>query len=188
MNKKRKYHTLQFPVGLDVNWQTISAQAPLNTSLQEWLVDTGSLTERIQGLCKQFAVTVLGQGYSALHDNERSYLANKAGDYQVREVLLLADNTPWVFARSIIPSVLLEKEWHSLGSAPLGKQLFNDPRFKRGEFQIATLDSRSFAECFSYNGPNHLLFARRSLFRLGEYCVLVAEVFLPHSPAYGELD
>jgi chorismate--pyruvate lyase len=188
MNKKRQYHTLQFPVGLDVNWQTISTHVPLNTSLQDWLVDTGSLTERIQGLCKQFTVTVLGQGFSTLHDNERSYLTNQAGDYQVREVLLLADNTPWVFARSIIPSALLEKEWRSLGSAPLGKQLFNDQRFKRGEFQIATLDSHSFAECFSHNAPSHLLFARRSLFCLGQYSVLVAEVFLPDSPAYGELD
>lgn len=185
MNKNKHFHKLGFPVGLDVNWLTLDAQAFLTPTLQDWLVDTGSLTERIQGLCDQFTVSVLGQGTAPLHDNERACLVNDDVDYQVREVLLLADDTPWVFARSVIPGVLLEKEWHSLGNAPLGKQLFNDKRFKRGDFEIATVDSRFFPEFINDKRPGQTLYARRSLFRLVEHSVLVAEVFLPDSLAYG---
>ena len=177
----------QFPVGLDVSWMLASQCVDLNESQQKWLVDTGSLTERIQSMCTEFRVELIGQGIAPLHANECQLLPLPDSYYEVREVILLADQQPWVFARSVIPSRLLQGEWQSLGNSPLGKQLFNDKRFVRGEFEIASLPASDIDGLWGdVSQPNSAktLFARRSAFHFAAQDILVAEVFLPQSPLY----
>lgn len=175
-----------FPIGLDVDWQSASTSHISDHYINNWLVDTGSLTERIQSLCRHFQVQKLGQGNAPLHQHESALLSGKAHDYEVREVVLLADDAPWVFARSIVPKSLSKGEWRHLGSKPLGQLLFNDNRFNRSAFDIATLNTQHFSmlpiEQTQYN-----LYGRRSLFTLDTLQVLVAEVFLPASPVYRNL-
>lgn len=174
----------QFPIGLDVVWQSASDVSLPDKHHQDWLVDTGSLTERITSQCSVFEVQVLGQGKVPLHLSEMTCLTRESNQYHVREVILKADNYPWVFARSVIPESLAKGEWAALGSSPLGKVLFNDNRFVRGGFDIATIRSSHFTPCCKNINPNINLFGRRSVFHYASTAILVAEVFLPESPIY----
>ncbi|WP_218398433.1 chorismate--pyruvate lyase family protein [Alteromonas lipotrueae] len=173
-----------FPVGLNVEWMQADSAPRNNPYLKNWLLDTGSLTERVQSLCHQFSLNVLGQAETALHANEQSLLSNSlthqtSQAFQVREVLLCGNTLPWVFARSVIPQRLVEAELANLGSEPLGKRLFNDARFLRSEFELCCLPAIALG--FE---RDQQLWGRRSLFTLGEDSMIVAEVFLPDAPVY----
>jgi chorismate--pyruvate lyase len=105
--------------------------------------------------------------------------SNGNTSYQVREILLCGDEQPWVFARSIIPQAIIDAELSNLGREPLGKRLFNDERFIRSAFEVCTLD----ATALGYK-KTQALWGRRSMFTLEGQSMIVAEVFLPESPAY----
>lgn len=175
-----------FPVGLDVTWFHASAIELSDPYLKNWLLDTGSLTERVQSLCRHFSLTLLGQHTSPLHPAERTLL-NDANDedYEVREVLLVADGVPWVFARSVIPQRLIQQELANLGQEPLGKRLFNDPRFTRTPFELCQLDAHKLDSLHKVNREQRL-WGRRSLFSFNHTNMIVAEVFLPDAPAYAK--
>jgi chorismate--pyruvate lyase len=169
-----------FPVGLPVNWKEASEVKITDAYLKNWLLDTGSLTERVQSLCHQFSLTLLGQQTLVPEQSELALLnAAPQTPFQVREVLLCADGVPWVFARSIIPQTLIDSELANLGGQPLGKRLFNDARFARSAFQLTTLS----APALGYT-QSRQLWGRRSMFTLEQNKMIVAEVFLPHAPVY----
>ena len=169
-----------FPIGLNVEWKQANQTVLTDPYLKNWLLDTGSLTERIQSLCHQFSLVLLGQSSTELHDNEKHLLlSNNNATHEVREVLLCGNNTPWVFARSVIPQSLINDELANLGDEPLGKRLFNDSRFCRSNFELCCLS----AQMFGYE-TNQQLWGRRSVFSLGLDRMIVAEVFLPQAPVY----
>ncbi|QJR81041.1 chorismate lyase [Alteromonas pelagimontana] len=174
----------EFPVGLDVNWTPASEAEIHDPYLRNWLLDTGSLTERLQSMCRRFSLVKLGQGTVALHKSEskRLEVADERG-WQVREVVLCGDDKPWVFARSVIPNSLISGELANLGSSPLGSRLFNDARFTRSEFEVChfAADTLPRLPLFASSQP---LWGRRSCFRLEGISMMVAELFLADAPAY----
>ncbi|WP_088331452.1 chorismate lyase [Lacimicrobium sp. SS2-24] len=154
--------------------------------LKNWLLDTGSLTERLQSHCRDFRVNVIGQKRAPLMENERECM-DPDTDYVVREVLLCAEQQPWVFARSLLPVALCEanqSEFSALGDQPLGRLIFNDSRFVRQPFQLTCLaPDHRLCQQLGLN-TYHPLWGRRSLFRFQQWQLMVAEIFLPQSPAY----
>lgn len=170
---------LQFPVGLNTTWQIPAAVDGISETVASWLLDTGSLTERVQANTTSFSLQVVGEGKVPLHSNESAMLKESAEHYQIREVLLKAGGTPWIFARSVLPEALVNSEFRELGSEPLGKRLFNDSRFVRGEFEVCRV---SLPPLSTSEVP--VLWGRRSSFTFESYTMLVAEVFLPASPLY----
>ena len=161
-----------FPVGLTVDWQVPSGITIPNAQLKNWLLDTGSLTERVQSLSDHFSLELIGQRTQIPHDNELSLLhSNGNTSYQAREILLCGNHQPWVFARSIIPQAFVDSELSDLGREPLGKRLFNDTRFSRSEFQICTAQ----ASLFGINS-NQVLWGRRSLFTLDNYSLSLIHI------------
>lgn len=169
-----------FPVGLPVTWLNPQGVDISDGCLKDWLLDTGSLTERVQSQCTHFSLELLGQKPLAPHNNELAILAgNETSHYQVREILLCGDNQPWVFARSVIPQSFVDAELSNLGREPLGKRIFNDSRFVRSTFEICSLDAHELGF-----GKSATLWGRRSKFTLGQQSMIVAEIFLPNSPAY----
>lgn len=174
----------QFPTGLDVQWTPASSATVEDAYLRNWLLDTGSLTERLQSMCRHFELIKLGQAEAALHASEKQWLGETSSHRaKVREVLLCGNHQPWVFARSVIPHALVAGELADLGTQPLGKRLFNDARFTRSEFELCKLT----ASTPGHQLPvplNQTLWGRRSKFRFLHYSLLVAEVFLHPSPPY----
>ena len=109
----------------------------------------------------------------------------------VREVLLVADGRPVVFARSLLPPRNVRGAWnlfHGMGSRPLGQALFSDPAISRLPLACRRLDGRDAryhraqAALTCYAPAQSLprtLWARRSVFLLRGSALMVSEAFLP---------
>jgi chorismate--pyruvate lyase len=118
--------------------------------------------------------------------DERTLIGLPAGRQAwTREVLLLADDVPVVFAHSVLAPRDLTGAWHmaqAIGSRPLGAALFADPGIRRGPLSAARINAdhplhRHAGAALQADLPT--LWARRSCFsRLGRP-LLVTEVFLP---------
>lgn len=103
----------------------------------------------------------------------------------VREVYLCCDDTPVVFAHSVVRPRDVRGPWKALaglGSRSLGSRLFTDPRVERCPLHQKKLNrghelhARALIAAPDVHGA---LWARRSLFTLHKSPILVTEVFLP---------
>lgn len=168
------------------DWQRLRhAQVP--ASIYNWLRDTGSLTARIKGCCNgAFRVRVLHQGWGKPLYSEKHLLGMRWGEKAiVREVELLCDEVPWVFARTLIPASSLKgaaRRLTMLGDKPLGQVLFSDTRMHRGKTEVAKLLPRHplFASATnSLDSAPADIWGRRTLFHLASQPLLVNEIFLP---------
>ena len=156
-----------------------------------WLLDPASLTRRIQSACGgRFRVEVLAQGWARPHHNEMRVLGMRDPAWGfVREVQLLCDEHPWVFARTVIPRTTLtgpRRRLTRLRSRPLGAVLFADPSMQRGPVEIARLTPCDRLYPIATNRlavrPDSI-WGRRSVFTLAGFPLLVSEIFLPGIPA-----
>ncbi|MDA1107673.1 MAG: chorismate lyase [Proteobacteria bacterium] len=153
--------------------------------LWDWLLDPASLTQRLQAVCGEFRVEVLQSAWLRPSHDELRALGLRANQRAlVREVYLLCDGKPWVFARTVIPRATLSGKYRHLmrlGNRSLGAVLFSDTSMQRGEVHVAHL------------APTHALYARathrlvrkppglwgrRSLFFLRDQPLLLSEIFL----------
>ncbi len=170
--------TLNKPLDIAIDWVAAQGLPVPDPYLANWLLDTGSLTERLQSMCRQFSVQVL---YHAQPRDNSDF---------VREVILWGDNKPWVYARSVIPQAINNGELLDLGSQPLGRRIFNDERFVRGSFELCALNCNSLCNHLmtdlvpTFTEGMSSLYGRRSAFQFLNTQMSVAEVFLPASPAY----
>ncbi|MBU3006259.1 chorismate lyase [Paraglaciecola arctica] len=181
-----------FPIGIASSWAAPECFTIPNPCLESWLLNTGSLTERLQSQCASFQLTLLGQQHVQIAAEEfRQVCAPQQQlnlqEWQVREVLLWGDNQPWVFARSIIPQKLCENDFVNLNTQPLGQLIFNDERFTRLPFELTNMRaSRTFLSQLHLSNEMEL-WGRRSAFSFEGLKMTVSEVFLPNSPAYREM-
>ena len=103
----------------------------------------------------------------------------------VRQVQLLCDGEPWVFARTIVPISTLsgaQRRLAHLGNRPLGAYLFADPGMQRGPVELACIRGKQAMFPEATSGLDALpaeIWGRRSVFRVGGKPLLVTEVFLP---------
>lgn len=151
-----------------------------------WLQDHGSLTARIQQRCKKFSVrNVCDTLRTATHDECSVIGASPRHKVYTREVFLLADAQPVVFAHSVVAARHLRGAWHSLatlGNRPLGAVLFAHPLVQRAPLHLRALKphhSLYRRATAALEAPPKRLWARRSLFILHGAPLLVTEVFLP---------
>lgn len=152
-----------------------------------WLFDPASLTARLLAACSgQFRVQVLAQTWRhPLHNESRRLGMRYKRTALIREVLLYCDDTPWVFARTVIPKSTLtgrRKYLAHLGSRPLGAILFADPRMKRDDFEVARLSAGQhlYEKAVEVLAPPPIsIWGRRSVFYLQGKPLLVNEIFLP---------
>jgi chorismate--pyruvate lyase len=165
-----------------------------------WLLDPASLTERIIDRCRRgFRVRLLSQERARPLRNEAMALGMRPGSRAVvRQVQLMCGDTPWVYARTVIPPRTLARKFHRftrLGARSLGAMLFADPSMKRGEVEVARLTSADrlyHLVTHDLREKPEVIWGRRSLFRLGGKPLLVCEFFLPdiaefHSSSAGEV-
>lgn len=108
---------------------------PVSPLLQFWLRAPGSLTARLR-VTGDVQVRVHFQGSQRLWPEERRALRDVAG--HVREVSLLLDGLPVVWARSATRHRALKGPWKAiqgLGSRPLAELLFAEARVGRGPLE-----------------------------------------------------
>lgn len=158
--------------------------------VQRWLLDPASLTRRLVLACGgRFTVEVLAQGWVRPLFNEVHALGLRAGAHALlREVYLLCDDLPWVYARTVIPRETLTGRHRRLAylkSRPLGAVLFADPGMRRGPVEVAGLspcDRLYPAATRRLPAPPPRVWGRRSRFTLDGKPLLVSEFFLPGIP------
>jgi chorismate--pyruvate lyase len=154
--------------------------------LTPWLMDHGSLTARIKRHCGKFGVLNQFEGLMcATHDETALLGVPQRQKVYTREVFLLADEKPVVFAHSVVAARHLCGAWQALqhlGNRSLGTLLFTHPQVARAPLNFRApkpahpLYRRAVA---TLAAPPGKLWARRSLFTLYGAPLLVTEVFLP---------
>lgn len=163
----------------------VRSQAPI--AILHWLLDRASLTQRIIGACDgQFRVKVLSQHWTRPMSNEAQALGmRRSGHALVRQVQLLCNDVPWVYARTVIPRRTLtgrQRRLAHLKSRSLGAMLFADPSMRRGELQLARLTDRDKLHSIvaqQLDQSQAVMWGRRSVFTLARKPLLVSEIFLP---------
>lgn len=163
----------------------------LEPHVSEWLLDSSSLTQRIKDYCNcyqlgTFRVRVINQGMAFPSHDERFRLNIKNRRYaMIREVVLYCGDSPLIYARTVIPSATLsgaQKQLALLGSKPLGAFLFSQPDLQRDAMAVTVLYQGQqlfdLAVSHALHKTDHI-HARRSIFRLQDKPILVAELFLP---------
>jgi len=177
----------------DSSWQDVTTlpSGTVPAAISPWLVDHGSLTERLIALSEDsFQLTVLSQARQHPHACESAALG-LAGDEKalVREVCLHGKGSPWVYARSTIPERTLSERKDLAGrldNQPLGHWIFSATDLVRYPMQALCLAPGTPWVPAALQG-NVPLWARRSIFELGSCPLLICEVFLADFPAYGSI-
>lgn len=156
--------------------------------MRDWLADTASLTLKLTARSKEFRVRCLRQEHGAcMADEIEAVGLPRRLCVQEREVLLLCDERPMVYAHTIVPLSATTSDWPffgTLGERSLGTTLFGDPRVTRGAMQFAKLRAahplaRRASEATGGQVFLAPLFARRCLYRRKNGVLLVTELFLP---------
>jgi len=180
-----------FPVGCETNWQSASAAADWDPFALDWLLDSGSLTQRLKRMSMRFHVQLLGQGTASVGENERRWLHTRLA--LAREVLLCCDEIPVVFARTMIPEATVSASGGQLarwGCRSLGELLFSSPEIVRARIELGRFPKTSRVACLAAalgQEPVAELLGRRSCFFWSDQPLLVSEVFLPAAVIYREL-
>jgi chorismate lyase len=162
---------------------------------QKWLTDRGSLTLRLQQRYADMHVVPVKSKFETAWVDEAVLLHMPTRQVAIiREVFLMHDKTPLVFAHSVLPIASLRGAWlglSRLGNKPLGAILFANRRVRRTPLSYKKLDCRDplyvqvKAQLMQHLPANQTLnlptelWARRSLFSLNCAKIVVTEVFLP---------
>jgi chorismate--pyruvate lyase len=162
-------------------------RAQLPEQWRDWLLDRSSLTLRLQHACSgRFRVEVISQRMEPPMLSEARALGRPPHERAlVRQVRLLCDDEPWVFARTVVPLPSLRRGLRQLallGSRPLGAVLFADPTMRRSEVEVARIKQgkRLFRRAMATSATTaQEIWGRRSVFTLQNQPLLVSEFFLP---------
>ena len=154
---------------------------------REWLLEPDSLTRKLQDeRAGEFRLDLITQVSEPLPATAAALLDVRSGvPGHRREVWLYAGAIPCIFARSYWPEVTeRDQGWlDGLGERPLGEALFLHPEARRGPIEVACVaggDHRLEPMLEGVAGPGEEVWARRSVFRIGEDDpLLVHEFFLP---------
>ncbi|MDX1444339.1 MAG: chorismate lyase [Gammaproteobacteria bacterium] len=168
------------------DWQASDVATP-PAALRDWLLEPGSLTQRIREHCESgFHLDVLRE---AVAREEEIPAAWSAGGFppRLREVMLNCSDTPLVFARTLIPDpATVNDRWLlELGDRPLGDVLFQSGGEREDGFELAQLDGSTelgraaLAHVESGKVDVTTVWARRSWVRLHGEKLLICECFLP---------
>ena len=167
-----------------MNWK--NKPAGMNRGFSEWVLDRGSLTELIKSKCANFAVSHVDNRFGRVNRDEFSRMGLRREEMAwVREVFLCCGEVPVVFAHSVSSRRSLNGSWRRLrflGQHSLGSAFLSDPKVRRKAFEFRLITKRHPLHgkaCRFMKRPPESLWARRSLFVLGNKSILVTEIFLP---------
>ena len=111
---------------------TMSTQVD-DTVIKSWLLETGPITKRIQ-LNEKFNLIVLKDEVDHYSSEEKDFLGVVESEIRIQEVILMGNNKPKVFARSLIPVITIDEGFSKLGelgNKPLGDILFEKDFFTK---------------------------------------------------------
>tara|TARA_B100001113_G_C21048724_1_gene595716 strand:- start:28 stop:483 length:456 start_codon:yes stop_codon:yes gene_type:complete len=140
-----------------------------NKYIKSWLQEDGPITKRIKS-SDAFKLNLLMDKIDEVEDSEANFLGENLGMIKTREVILMGNEEPKVFARSLIPLITIEKGFAKLGelgTKPLGDILFEKKIFKRTKIVFA-----------KFRNDKKLYWGRKSKYIVNNHPLSVMEVFL----------
>ncbi len=172
------------------NWKSLTPdnQQHIPIELHSWLIDTGSLTAKLRKLCTSFSVHLISQiNRSSLPHESAMLELEKMNEVIDRQVQLYCDETPVVYARSLIPVVAVSDRFDgldSMGEQPLGEKIFSDPQLSRSPIEWTQLKPdhplfESALENIPATDIPDSIYGRRSLFYGAAKPIMISEFFLP---------
>ena len=183
-----------FRLHREPSWRSLLSRSDPSVPKQwrDWLLDKGSLTQRlIDASNNSLTVQILNQRIDTPRFTEQQALKLSPRRLTlIREVVLLANSTPWVYARSIIPLTTLTgrlRKLRHLDNQPLGALLFRDPTMTRGPVEVACHTNINAKLPTALGDIQKSLWGRRSVFRLDAKPLLVSEIFLPDFKPYNQI-
>ena len=152
-------------------WTSIeSIESKVDASILSWLSESGPITNRIK-LSQKFELELLNDDIDEISKEEELFLNSFSETFRVRRVILLGNNTPVVYAKSVIPSSTIENGLSSLGkigNAPLGDILFTPGVFTKLEMVCASFLSKE----------KNVYWGRKIKYSVNSEPISVMEVFL----------
>ena len=152
-------------------WTSIeSIESKVDASVLSWLSESGPITNRIK-LSQKFELELLNDEIDEISKEEELFLNSVSETFRVRRVILLGNNTPVVYAKSVIPSSTIENGLSSLGkigNAPLGDILFTPGVFTKLEMVCASFLSKE----------KNVYWGRKIKYSVNSEPISVMEVFL----------
>ena len=152
-------------------WTSIeSIESKVDASILSWLSESGPITNRIK-LSQEFELELLNDEIDEISKEEELFLNSFSETFRVRRVILLGNNTPVVYAKSVIPSSTIENGLSSLGkigNAPLGDILFTPGVFTKLEMVCASFLSKE----------KNVYWGRKIKYSVNSEPISVMEVFL----------
>jgi chorismate--pyruvate lyase len=152
--------------------------------LLPWLTEPGLLTARVRAACGEaMSLRLLRLERAPLALPLRDRLGVEDADCLLREVEISCGASRWIFAQSVFPvSTVARYPWlGELGDNGLGESLARVDDVRREPLEYAELaPTHALARAaFGDNGSRSAVWARRAVYRLGGWPILVQEVFLP---------
>ena len=141
----------------------------VNKNIKSWLVEKGPITKRIKSE-ESFQLNLLKDEISYVEDVEKEFLDVISNNIKVREVILMGNNIPRVYAKSLIPVKTIENGFSrlgKLGTRPLGDILFEKEIFKKTDVVYA-----------QFQDKDYIFWGRKTKYIVKNMPLSVMEVFL----------
>jgi chorismate--pyruvate lyase len=153
-------------------------------SLLPWLAEPGLLTARVRAACGEaMSLRMPRLERTSLALQLRDTLGVEDADCLMREVEIGCGTKRWIFAQSVFPvSTVGRYPWlGELGDNGLGEALARVEDVRREPLEYAELAPAHQLARAAFGGDesSRAVWARRAIYRLGGWPILVQEVFLP---------
>ncbi|MBR7630837.1 chorismate lyase [Aeromonas popoffii] len=174
---------LTVPLVQLVPWRA-PAECEPPEALRPWLLEADSMTRRLRRHYRHFSVQLLGNRSVSLGADEQQLVAAEQPQGLCREVILHGDGGPAVLGWTLFAEAALQESGlRELGEQPLGERIFGDEPARRDHLQLACFEIASNPWC-----PAATVWGRRSRLFLGQWPLLVHELFLPSLLSNKELE
>ena len=140
-----------------------------NKEILSWLNEAGSITSRIKSF-SNFKLKLLKDGPGEVDIIEDDLIISNYEENNIREVILLSNEEPLIYAKSIIPLETIKLGLNILGNLkenPLGDILFSNPEIKKKYMFFARFQSKK-----------EIFYGRKGIYTVKGYPFSVCEIFL----------
>ena len=171
------------PAGADA-WRPFEeCRARVPPVLQPWLEEPGLLTARVRAACGAATrLRMLRLDPAPLDPHVARRLGIEDVTCLLREIEFTCGTRRWIFAQTVLPQSSVKRHpWlRELGDRALGESLSAVEDVRREPLEYRELaGSHPLAQAAGADAAGGPLWARRAVYRLGDWPILVQEVFLP---------
>lgn len=188
------------------HWTHAVEEVQADNHIHPWLCKPYVISKAMKQCCENFSLQLLEQKPGQTFTDEREWLNCSEEITLVRKVFLKGDEVPWSFGRVVVPSNTYQQfktTFDELGGKLIGEDLlYGNPDTSRSKFQFIRLSpqqplyqdllghlKKQLPSHIHYPNPLlHHLWGRRSIFSIGEFPLLVTEIYLPWVAQYPELE